>query len=570
MYRLKYSIGTRYNYKRSFSIALQHCAKDVRFGPDVRALMLQGVDILTDAVAVTMGPKGRTVILEQSFGNPKITKDGVTVAKGIELKNKFQNIGAKLVQNVANKTNEEAGDGTTTATVLARAIAREGFERISRGANPIEIRKGVMIAVDSVKEHLTKISKPVKTAAEIEQVATISANGDRAIGTLIASAINKIGKDGVVTVKDGRTLDDELEIIEGMQFDRGYVSPYFVNSLKGPKVEYTDAYVLFSEKKIFTAQQLLPALEICNSQKKPLIIIAEDFDGEPLSVLVVNKLKIGLPVAAVKAPGFGDFRKNSLLDMAIATGGAVFEDDTNLIRLEDCLPESLGQVGEVVITKDTTLLLRGKGLKDEIEQRIDQINSELEDAKSDYDRRRLIERVSRLKAGVAVLRIGGSSEQEVNEKKDRVNDALNATRAAISEGIVPGGGTALLRCIPVLDQLKPANADQAIGIEIVKNALRMPCETIASNAGCDGSVIVSKVQELEGDFGYDVLNNEFVNMMEKGIIDPTKVVRRALIDASGVASLLTTAEAVICDGIETKEPYIPEMRPPKSMMEQNY
>lgn len=479
MYRLKYSIGTRYNYKRSFSIALQHCAKDVRFGPDVRALMLQGVDILTDAVAVTMGPKGRTVILEQSFGNPKITKDGVTVAKGIELKNKFQNIGAKLVQNVANKTNEEAGDGTTTATVLARAIAREGFERISRGANPIEIRKGVMIAVDSVKEHLTKISKPVKTAAEIEQVATISANGDRAIGTLIASAINKIGKDGVVTVKDGRTLDDELEIIEGMQFDRGYVSPYFVNSLKGPKVEYTDAYVLFSEKKIFTAQQLLPALEICNSQKKPLIIIAEDFDGEPLSVLVVNKLKIGLPVAAVKAPGFGDFRKNSLLDMAIATGGAVFEDDTNLIRLEDCLPESLGQVGEVVITKDTTLLLRGKGLKDEIEQRIDQINSELEDAKSDYDRRRLIERVSRLKAGVAVLRIGGSSEQEVNEKKDRVNDALNATRAAISEGIVPGGGTALLRCIPVLDQLKPANADQAIGIEIVKNALRMPCETIA-------------------------------------------------------------------------------------------
>lgn len=570
MYRLKYSIGTRYNYKRSFSIALQHCAKDVRFGPDVRALMLQGVDILTDAVAVTMGPKGRTVILEQSFGNPKITKDGVTVAKGIELKNKFQNIGAKLVQNVANKTNEEAGDGTTTATVLARAIAREGFERISRGANPIEIRKGVMIAVDSVKEHLTKISKPVKTAAEIEQVATISANGDRAIGTLIASAINKIGKDGVVTVKDGRTLDDELEIIEGMQFDRGYVSPYFVNSLKGPKVEYTDAYVLFSEKKIFTAQQLLPALEICNSQKKPLIIIAEDFDGEPLSVLVVNKLKIGLPVAAVKAPGFGDFRKNSLLDMAIATGGAVFEDDNNLIRLEDCLPESLGQVGEVVITKDTTLLLRGKGLKDEIEQRIDQINSELEDAKSDYDRRRLIERVSRLKAGVAVLRIGGSSEQEVNEKKDRVNDALNATRAAISEGIVPGGGTALLRCIPVLDQLKPANADQAIGIEIVKNALRMPCETIASNAGCDGSVIVSKVQELEGDFGYDVLNNEFVNMMEKGIIDPTKVVRRALIDASGVASLLTTAEAVICDGIETKEPYIPEMRPPKSMMEQNY
>lgn len=544
-----------YHFKDLFKLSrkkfyiFQYCnyAKDVRFGPDVRSLMLKGVDILADAVAVTMGPKGRNVILEQAFGPPKITKDGVTVAKGIELKNKFQNIGAKLVQNVASKTNDEAGDGTTTATILARAIAREGFDSISRGANPIEIRKGVILAVEAVTEHLKKISKSVQTSEEIEQVATISANGDRSIGKLIARAINKVGKDGVVTVKDGKTLEDELEIIEGMKIEKGYLSPYFINSSKGPKVEYNDVLILYSDKKIFSANQVVPALEIANKQKKPLIIIAEDYEGEPLSVLIVNKLKSGLQVAAIKAPGFGEYRKNTLIDLAIATGGVVFEDNENLIRLEDCQLESLGKAGEVIITKDSTILIKGHGDKEEIEQRIEQIRQEYDETPSEFDKQRLLNRISRLKCAVAILHIGGCSEVEVYEKKDRVNDALNATRAAIAEGVVPGGGSALIRCIPILDKLKPANSDQKLGINIIKKALCTPCSTIAKNAGCDGSIIVSKVAELDLNYGYDVLNNEYVNMMEKGIIDPTKVVRRALIDASGVASLLTTAEAVVCD-----------------------
>lgn len=552
MYKVK-NILAKSNVKSAYFVLLHRkYAKEVRFGPDVRSLMLQGVDILADAVAVTMGPKGRNVILEQRFGPPKITKDGVTVAKGIDLKDKFQNIGAKLVQNVANKTNEEAGDGTTTATILARAIAREGFDSISKGSNPIEIRKGITLAVATVIDHLKKISKPIKTSEEIEQVATLSANGDSSIGKLVASAMNRVGKDGVVTVKDGKTLDDELEIIDGMKIERGYVSPYFINSTKGPKVEYNDALILFSDKKIFNANQIVPALEIANSQKKPLIIIAEDYEGEPMSVLVVNKLKIGLQVAAIKAPGFGEYRKNTLIDLAIATGGVVFEDNENLIRLEDCQLESLGKVGEVIITKDTTLLLRGQGDKAEIEQRIEQIRAEYEDEKSEFERNRLLDRISRLKCGVAVLKIGGCSEVEVNEKKDRVNDALNATRAAVAEGIVPGGGAALVRCIPVLENLTPTNTDQKTGIDIIKKALRTPCLTIASNAGIDGAVVVSKVESLDTEYGYDALNNEYVNMIDKGIIDPTKVVRRALTDASGVASLLTTAEAVICEVVTEK------------------
>lgn len=552
MYKVK-NILAKSNVKSAYFVLLHRkYAKEVRFGPDVRSLMLQGVDILADAVAVTMGPKGRNVILEQRFGPPKITKDGVTVAKGIDLKDKFQNIGAKLVQNVANKTNEEAGDGTTTATILARAIAREGFDSISKGSNPIEIRKGITLAVATVIDHLKKISKPIKTSEEIEQVATLSANGDSSIGKLVASAMNRVGKDGVVTVKDGKTLDDELEIIDGMKIERGYVSPYFINSTKGPKVEYNDALILFSDKKIFNANQIVPALEIANSQKKPLIIIAEDYEGEPMSVLVVNKLKIGLQVAAIKAPGFGEYRKNTLIDLAIATGGVIFEDNENLIRLEDCQLESLGKVGEVIITKDTTLLLRGQGDKVEIEQRIEQIRAEYEEEKSEFERNRLLDRISRLKCGVAVLKIGGCSEVEVNEKKDRVNDALNATRAAVAEGIVPGGGAALLRCIPVLENLKPTNTDQKTGIDIIKKALRTPCLTIASNAGIDGAVVVSKVESLDTEYGYDALNNEYVNMIDKGIIDPTKVVRRALTDASGVASLLTTAEAVICEVVTEK------------------
>lgn len=553
MYRIKSLFKVSNKKYTHFRHTQRFFAKEVRFGPDVRSLMLQGVDILADAVAVTMGPKGRNVILEQVFGPPKITKDGVTVAKGIELKDRFQNIGAKLVQNVASKTNEEAGDGTTTATILARAIAREGFESISKGANPIEIRKGVMLAVDTVTAHLQKISKPVKTTEEIEQVATISANGDKSTGKLIACAMNRVGKDGVITVKDGKTLDDVLEVVEGIQIEKGYVSPYFVNSKKGPKVEYNDALILYSDKKIFTANQIVPALEIANNQKKPLIIIAEDYEGEPLSVLVVNKLKIGLRVAAIKAPGFGEYRKNTLIDLAIATGGVIFEDNENLLRLEDCQPESFGKVGEVIITKDSTLLLGGQGDKNEIEQRIEQIRSEYDETTKESEKQRLLDRISRLKSRVAILRIGASSEVELNEKKDRINDALNATRAAVAEGIVPGGGAALLRCIPELEKLKAVNSDQAIGINIVKKALRTPCFTIASNAGYDGSLVVSKVESMGTNYGYDALNNEYVDMMERGIIDPTKVVRSAIIDASGVASLLTTAEAAICEMPSEKE-----------------
>ncbi|XP_026688504.1 heat shock protein 60A [Diaphorina citri] len=385
-------------------------AKDVRFGPEVRGLMLQGVDILADAVAVTMGPKGRNVILEQSWGSPKITKDGVTVAKGIELKDKFQNIGAKLVQDVANNTNEEAGDGTTTATVLARAIAKEGFEKISKGANPIEIRRGVMLAVETIKTHLKELSKPVTTPEEIAQVATISANGDKAVGELISDAMKRVGKEGVITVKDGKTLTDELEVIEGMKFDRGYISPYFINTAKGAKVEFQDALVLLSESKISSIQSIIPALELANSKRKPLVILAEDVDGEALSTLVVNRLKIGLQVAAVKAPGFGDNRKATLQDLAVATGGIVFGDEASPVKLEDLQATDLGSVGEIVITKDDTLILKGKGKKEDIDRRADQIRDQIEATTSDYEREKLQERLARLASGVAVLKVGGSSE----------------------------------------------------------------------------------------------------------------------------------------------------------------
>ncbi|KAK8761667.1 hypothetical protein V5799_027064 [Amblyomma americanum] len=494
-----------------------------------------------------MGPKGRNVILEQSWGAPKITKDGVTVAKGIELKDRFQNVGAKLVQDVANNTNEEAGDGTTTATVLARAIAREGFERISKGANPIEIRKGVMLAVERVVEELKKLSKQVTTPEEIAQVATISANGDRAIGDLISDAMKRVGRDGVITVKDGKTLNDELEVIEGMKFDRGYISPYFINTAKGAKVEFQDALLLLSEKKISSVQSIIPALELANSQRRPLVIVAEDVDGEALSTLVLNRLKVGLQVAAVKAPGFGDNRKATLQDLAVATGALVFGDEANLVKLEDVQASDLGQAGEVLITKDDTLLLKGKGKKEDVDRRVAQIRDEIELSNSEYEKEKLGERLARLASGVAVLRVGGSSEVEVNEKKDRVNDALNATRAAVEEGIVPGGGTALLRCLPALEAIQVDNEDQRTGVGIVRKALKQPCMQIAQNAGVDAAVVVQKVVEGKDDFGYDAMRNEYVQMIEAGIIDPTKVVRTALLDASGVASLLTTAEAVVVE-----------------------
>ncbi|XP_043548856.1 60 kDa heat shock protein, mitochondrial [Chiloscyllium punctatum] len=522
-------------------------AKDVKFGSEARAMMLKGVDLLADAVAVTMGPKGRTVILEQSWGSPKVTKDGVTVAKAIDLKDKYQNIGAKLVQDVANNTNEEAGDGTTTATVLARAIAKEGFEKISKGANPVEIRRGVMLAVDTVIGELKKMSKPVTTPEEIAQVATISANGDKEIGELISDAMKKVGRNGVITVKDGKTLHDELEIIEGMKFDRGYISPYFINTAKGQKCEFQDAYLLLSEKKISNVQSIVPALEIANAHRKPVVIVAEDIDGEALSTLVLNRLKVGLQVVAVKAPGFGDNRKNQLKDMAIATGGTVFGDEALGLNVEDIQAHDFGKVGEVVVTKDDTMLLKGKGDKSAIEQRIQEITETLEVTTSDYEKEKLNERLAKLSDGVAVLKIGGTSDVEVNEKKDRVTDALNATRAAVEEGIVVGGGCALLRCIPALGDLRPVNEDQKVGIDIVSKALKVPAITIVKNAGVEGSLIVEKILQSPPEIGYDAMAGEFVKMVEKGIIDPTKVVRTALLDAAGVASLLATAETVVTE-----------------------
>ncbi|KAH0508574.1 60 kDa heat shock protein, mitochondrial [Microtus ochrogaster] len=476
-------------------------AKDVKFGADARALMLQGVDLLADTVAVTMEPKGRTVIIEQSWGSPNVTKDGVTVAKSIDLKDKYKNIGAKLVQDVANNTNEEAGDGTTTATVLVRSIAKEGFEKISKGANPVEIPRGVMLAVDAVIAELKKQSKPVTIPEEIAQVATISANGDKDIGNIISDAMKKMGRKGVITAKDGKTLNDELEIIEGMKFDKGYISPYFINTSKGQKCEFQDAYVLLSEKKISSVQSIVPALEIANAHQKPLVIIAEDVDGEALSTLVLNRLKVGLQVVAVKAPGFGDNRKNQLKDMAIATGG--------------------------------------EGDKAQIEKRIQEITEQLDITTSEYEKEKLND--------VAVLKVGGTSDVEVNEKKDRVTDALNATRAAVEEGIMLGRGCALLRCIPALDSLKPSNEDQKIGIDIIKRALKIPTMTIAKNAGVEGSLIVEKILQSSSEVGYDAMLGEFVNMVEKGIIDLTNVVRTALLDAFGVASLLTTADAVLTE-----------------------
>ena len=469
------------------------------------------------------------------------------MAKSIALKDKFQNIGAKLVQDVANNTNEEAGDGTTTATVLARAIAKEGFEKISRGASPVEIRRGVMLAIETVKDNLRRLSRPVNTPEEICQVATISANGDKSVGNLISEAIKKVGRDGVITVKDGKTLCDELEVIEGMKFDRGYISPYFINTSKGAKVEFQDALLLFCEKKIKSAPSIVPALELANAQRKPLVIIAEDLEAEALSTLVVNRLKVGLQVCAVKAPGFGDNRKENLMDMAVATGGIVFGDEANMVRLEDIKMSDFGRVGEVVVSKDDTMLLKGKGQKAEVEKRVEGLREAIKESTSSYEKEKMQERLARLSSGVALLRVGGSSDVEVSEKKDRVIDALNATRAAVEEGIVPGGGTALLRCIQKLNDLKGANEDQNMGIEIIRRALRMPCLTIAKNAGVDGAMVVAKVEILDGDYGYDALKGEYGNMIERGIIDPTKVVRTAISDAAGVASLLTTAEAVVTE-----------------------
>jgi len=536
----------------------RNSAKEIKTGTEARALMLKGVDQLADTVAVTLGPKGKNVLIEQSYGGPKITKDGVTVAKAIELKDKYMNIGAKLVQDVANNTNEEAGDGTTTATVLARAIAKSGFEAVSKGANPNDVRKGVMAAVETVTKGLKELSRPVTSSEEIAQVATISANNDISIGDLISQAMDKVGKDGVITVKDGKTVSDELELIEGMRFDRGYISPYFINTSKGQKVEYENALLLLSQGKISNVQDIVPALELANANKRPLVIIAEDVDGEALTALVINRLKIGLQVVAVKAPGFGDNRKNTLRDIAVSTGAEVFGDDMGL-KMEEIQLNDLGQVGEVIVTKDDTLLMKGRGDQDAVRQRADQILDEIKSTNSDYEKEKFQERLAKLVGGVAVIKVGGGSEIEVNERKDRVTDALNATRAAAEEGIVPGGGCALIRCVKLLDSTVAANEDQQTGIDMIRSALFKPCSTIVSNTGIEPAVVVEKVYENEdAEEGYDANTGKFVNLIKAGIIDPTKVVRVALNDAAGVASLLITAEAVITE-LPKEEPPMPPM-----------
>ena len=521
--------------------ALAH--KEVKFSNDGRAAILKGVNLLANAVSVTLGPKGRNVIIEQPFGGPKITKDGVTVARAIELKDKYENLGARLVQDVASKTNEVAGDGTTTATVLARAIYAEGVKNVAAGCNPMDLRRGSQAAVDAVIKYLESNKREVTTSEEIAQVATISANGDKHVGSLIATAMEKVGKEGVITVKEGKTLEDEIEITEGMRFDRGYISPYFITDIKTQKTEFEKPLVLLSEKKISALQDILPSLEAAVTMRRPLLIIAEDIDGEALAACILNKLRGQLQVCAVKAPGFGDNRKSILGDLAILTGGQVFSDDLDM-KLERASPDMLGTTGSVTITKEDTIFLNGEGNKDAITARCEQIRSAMNDpSTSEYDRTKLQERLAKLSGGVAVIRVGGSSEVEVGEKKDRYDDALCATRAAVEEGIVPGGGVALLKAAKSLDSITTANFDQQLGVSIVRSALTRPARQIVENAGEEGSVVVGKLMENPGDFGfgYDASTGEYKDLIAAGVLDPFKVVRTALQDASGVASLLTTS-----------------------------
>ncbi|RGB39683.1 heat shock protein 60 [Rhizophagus diaphanus] len=538
------------NSKRPFLSRFYATHKDLKFGVEGRASLLKGVDILAKAVAVTLGPKGRNVLIEQPYGSPKITKDGVTVAKSISLKDKFENLGARLVQDVANKTNEMAGDGTTTATILTRAIFVEGVKNVAAGCNPMDLRRGVQMAVDSIVNFLREKSRVITTSEEIAQVATISANGDTHVGKLIANAMEKVGKEGVITVKEGKTIEDELEITEGMRFDRGYISPYFITDAKTQKVEFEKPLILLSEKKISVLQDILPALETSSTQRRPLLIISEDIDGEALAACILNKLRGNIQVAAVKAPGFGDNRKSILGDLAILTGGTVFSDELD-IKLERATPDLFGSTGSVTITKEDTILLNGDGSKDFINQRCEQIRAAINDASvSDYEKEKLQERLAKLSGGVAVIKVGGSSELEVGEKKDRFVDALNATRAAVEEGTVPGGGVALLKSIKCLDNLSPANFDQKLGIDIVKSALQKPAKTIVDNAGEEGAVIVGKILDNHADdfnYGYDAAKGEYGDLVSRGIVDPLKVVRTALVDASGVASLLTTTECMITE-----------------------
>ena len=532
-------------------------AKEVRFGSDARERMLRGVDILANAVKVTLGPKGRNVVLDKSFGAPRISKDGVTVAKEIELSDKFENMGAQMVREVASKTNEVAGDGTTTATVLAQAIVREGTKAVAAGLNPMDLKRGVDIAVSTVIDDVRKRSRKVSTSEEIAQVGTISANGERDIGEMIAQAMQKVGNEGVITVEEARSLDTELEVVEGMQFDRGYVSPYFITNPEKMIAEFEDPYILIYEKKLASLQPLLPVLESVVQSARPLLIVAEDVEGEALATLVVNKLRGGLKVAAVKAPGFGDRRKAMLEDIAILTGGQVISEDLG-IRLENVTLDMLGRARRVRIERENTTIIDGAGKKEDIEGRIAQIKAQIEETTSDYDREKLQERLAKLAGGVAVIRVGGATEVEVKERKDRVDDAMHATKAAVEEGIVPGGGVALLRAVSALDALKPDGNDQRVGIDIVRRALQMPARQIAENAGVDGSIVVGKLLEQnDPNVGFDAQSGKYCDLVKAGIIDPTKVVRTALQDAASVAGLLITTEAMVAEKPEKKAPAMP-------------
>jgi chaperonin GroEL len=527
-------------------------AKEVRFSSDARDRMLKGVNILADAVKVTLGPKGRNVVIDKAFGAPRITKDGVTVAKEIELSDKFENMGAQMVREVASKTNDEAGDGTTTATVLAQAIVREGAKSVAAGMNPMDLKRGIDSAVEAVVADLKKRSKRVKDSSEIAQVGTISANGEADIGKMISDAMQKVGNEGVITVEEAKSLDTELEVVEGMQFDRGYLSPYFITNADKMICEMENPYILLHEKKLSSLQAMLPVLESVVQSTRPLLIVAEDIEGEALATLVVNKLRGGLKVAAVKAPGFGDRRKAMLEDMAILTGGQVISEDLG-IKLENVSLDMLGTSKRVSIDKDNTTIVDGAGKKGDINARCGQIRQQIEQTTSDYDREKLQERLAKLAGGVAVIRVGGATEVEVKERKDRVDDALNATRAAVEEGIVPGGGAALVYAVKALDKLKGANEDQTVGINIVRKALEAPCRQIAANAGADASVVVGKLRDTKGEtFGYNAANDEYVDLVKAGIIDPTKVVRTALQDAASVASLLITTEAMVAEKPEPK------------------
>ncbi|KAI9704676.1 MAG: chaperonin [Bogoriella megaspora] len=535
--------------------------KDLRFGVEGRQSLLNGVDTLAKAVATTLGPKGRNVLIESSYGSPKITKDGVTVAKAITLKDKFENLGARLLQDVASKTNEVAGDGTTTATVLARAIFSETVKNVAAGCNPMDLRRGTQAAIEAVVEYLQKNKRDLTTSEEISQVATISANGDQHIGKLLSSAMEKVGKEGVITVKEGKTIEDELEVTEGMKFDRGFISPYFITDTKAQKVEFEKPLLLLSEKKISAVQDVIPALEASQQQRRPLVIIAEDIDGEALAVCILNKLRGQLQVAAVKAPGFGDNRKSILGDIGVLTNGTVFTDELD-IKLEKATPDMLGSTGSITITKEDTVILNGEGNKDAVTQRCEQIRGVMADpTTSEYEKEKLQERLAKLSGGVAVVKVGGASEVEVSEKKDRMVDALNATRAAVEEGILPGGGTALLKAAAnSLSSLKPSNFDQQLGVSIVKNAITRPARTIVENAGSEGSVVVGKLMDEYGqDFnkGFDSAKGEYVDMISAGILDPFKVVRTALMDAGGVASLLGTTEVAVVEAPEEKAPAMP-------------